>query len=405
MLDTGAGDGELAVNAPVASWLMLPLVAGHLAALPSASAPSNPISSPIPVIASIEGLPGTGLPSAPTGVTATATDGQAAVNWTAPRMEDGTQITNYLVTSSPPSAAVVVAGGQTHAVIGGLANGERFTFTVAAADSSGRGPRSTPSNSVTPEPLSTFTSTVSIRSVSAMFNGGACVDQGSQCFGIQQNSFVKSASGEYWVQNLVFVEDSVQHGWEAEGNYEIWNGTQQSVLACSGAILSGPNGQFCEWPVAWRPLQFPTRITLTSTVADGDVVLKNSLGSSTPAWSPGTGGINFIVDPHEMAVSSLRSLFAPETVIVGETGRHTVTFNGGSGSIASQLVLADGRTGDRDTQCVAQSSDTSTGESSVGFYWSASNQDGTTLVDFATHGGNPGDGDGVMVLPDSQMCA
>ena len=71
MLDTDARDGELALSAPVASWLMLPLVAGHLAALPSASAPSNPILSPIPVIASIGGLPDIDLPGAPTGVTAT----------------------------------------------------------------------------------------------------------------------------------------------------------------------------------------------------------------------------------------------------------------------------------------------------------------------------------------------
>jgi hypothetical protein len=403
MLDTDARDGELAVTAPVASWLMLPLVAGRLAALPYASAPSSPPS----VVASIGGLTQSDmrLPSAPTGVTATATDGQAEVNWTAPRMDGGGQINNYVVTSSPPGAAVVVARGQTRAVIGGLPNGERFTFTVAATDSSGRGPPSTPSNSVTPATLSTFTSTVSIRSVSAMFNGGACVDQGSQCFGIQQNSFVHSANGEYWVQNLVFVEDSVQHGWEAEGNYEIWNGTQQSILACSGTIASGSEGQFCEWPIQWRALKFPTRITLTSTVADGDMVLKNSLGDLFPAWSPGPGGITFIVDPHEMAVTSLLSLFAPETVIVGETGRHTVTFNGGSGSIESQMVLANGQTGDPDTQCVAQSSDTSTGESSVGFYWSAASRGGTNLVDFAAHGGNPGDGDGVMVLPDSEMCA
>ena len=408
MLDDDARDGELALTASVASWLMLPLVAGRLAALPSAATPSSPTS----VIASVGGLPGNAttqvdvrLPGAPTGVTATATDGQAEVDWTAPRMDNGNRISSYLVTSSPPTAAVVVAGGQTRAPIGGLPNGERFTFTVAATDSSGQGPPSTPSNGVTPQSLSTFTSTISIRSVRAMFNGGACVDQGSQCFGIQQNSFVHSASGEYWVQNLVFVEDSVQHGWEAEGNYEIWNGTQQSILACSGTILSGPSGQFCAWPMAWRALKFPAQIILTSTVADGDVVLKNSLGNSFSAWSPGPGGITSIVDPHEMQTTSLLSLFAPETVIVGETGRHTVTFNGGSGSIASQMVLANGQTADPDTQCVAQSSDTSTGESSVGFYWSAADQGGTNPVDFAAHGGSPGDGDGVKALPDTQMCA
>ena len=393
MLDIDARNGGLPLIGRVASWLMLPLVAGSLTALPAASTPASPTS----MVAL--------LPRAPTGVTASATDGQAEVNWTAPRSDDGSSINNYLITSSPPSSAVVVAGGQTHAAIGGLTNGERFTFTVAAADSSGRGPPSAPSNTVTPEPLATFTSTVSIRSVNAMFNGGACVDQGSQCFGIQQNSFVNSANGEYWVQNLVFVEDSRQHGWEAEGNYQIWNGTQQSIVACSGTILFGPNGQFCEWPMKWRPLKFPTRITLTSAVADGDLVLKNSLGNSLPGWSPGPAAIDFIVDRHVMAVTSLLSLFAPETVIVGETGRHTVSFNGGSGSIASRMVLANGQTGDPDTQCVAQSSDTSTGESSIGFYWSTASQGGTNLVDFVAHGGSQGDGDGVMVLPDSQMCA
>jgi hypothetical protein len=320
-------------------------------------------------------------------------------------MVGGGQISKYVVTSRPSSSAVVVAGGLTRAFIGGLTNGERFTFTVVATDSSGQGPPSIPSNGVTPEAISTFTSTVTIRSVSAMFNGGACVDQGSQCFGIQQNSFVQAANGDYWVQNFVFVEDSAGRGWVAEGNYEIWSGTQQSILACSGTILSGPYGQYCKWPMAWHNLHFPARVTLTSTVTDGDVMLADSFGNAFPAWSPGPGGVQFIVDPHEMAVPSWLSIYAPETVIVGETGRHTATFNGGSGSIASQIVLANGQTGDPDTQCVAQGGDTSTGESSVGFYWSTARQGGTSLVDFSTRGGGPGDGVGVKVLPDSQVCA
>jgi hypothetical protein len=433
MLGIDAGNGGLPLIGRVATWLMLPLVAGGLTALPAASAPAGPVSPAAsagtssnvgcsaqqPCLAdALHAAAGRDLdsdlllPGAPSGVTATASDGQAEVNWTASRTAGGLPISQYLVTSSPPGATMVVSGGKTRALVNGLPNGQRFTFTVAAADADGQGPASAPSNGVTPASLSSFTSTVSLRSVTAMFNGGACLDQGTQCFGIQQNSFVDSATdGEYWIQNVVFVEDTVQHGWVAEGNYEIWNGTQQSILACSGSITFGPHGEFCQWSMDWRPLTFPTRITLTSTVNDGDVVLGNSLGDVFPPWSPGgPGGVQFIVDLHQAAVPSLLSMYAPETVIVGETGRHNATFVGGSGSIASQVVLANGQGGVPQTQCVAQSSDTSTGETGVGFYWSTVTRGGATLLDFTTiHrsalGSGPGDGEGVKVLPGFQECA
>jgi fibronectin type III domain protein len=418
MLGISARNGGLVLIGRLAPWMLMPLAVGIPIAVPAGSVPPSRTSTTALTgvhagsvrqgkdeLVSALVQSSAGLPGAPTAVTATATDGQAEVNWTPPRIGGDAPISRYLVTSTPPGPTVTVTGGQTSALINGLSNGERFTFSVAADDASGEGPASLPSNGVTPESLSTFTSTVSMRSVSAMFNGGACVDQGSQCFGIQQNSFVHTATnGEYWVQNLVFVEDT-QHGWEAEGNYEIWNGTQQEILACDGAILSGPHGEFCQWPMDWQQLRFPARIKLSSTVADGDVVLKNSLGNVFPAWSPGPSGVQFIVDLHEADVPSMLSLYAPETVIVGETGRHTATFIGGSGSIASQMVLANGQVEVPDTQCVAESSDTSTGESSVGFYWSAAGQGGASLVDFATRGGKPGNGDGVKVLPGSQECS
>ena len=334
------------------------------------------------------------LPGAPIRVSAVATDGQAEVDWMSPRVDGGTGISKYVVTSSPPGAGDVVPGGQTRASINGLPNGRRFTFTVAAANASGQGRPSAPSNEVTPQSLSTFVSTVSIRSLQVMFNGGPCLDQGSQCFGIQQNSFVDTAlNGEYWIQNVVFIEDTVQHGWEAEGNYEIWNGAQQSIVACDGALESGSNGTFCAWPMVWRPLTFPARLTLTSTVADGDVVLSNSLGDVFPAWSPGPGGVQSIVDPHEAAGPSWLSLYAPETVIVGETGRHNATFVGGSGSIGSQMTLADGRTTGPESRCIAQSADTSTGETGVGFYWTDAARGGSSAVVFTAHRGGGADGD------------
>jgi hypothetical protein len=371
-------------------WLTVMLVTGDLATLPAASTPSSHVF----------------LPGAPIGVTATGTDGQAEVTWKSPQVDGAPEVDKYVVTSSPPSSAVVVPGGQTSVFLNGLTNGEQYTFSVAAVDVGGQGPASLPSNAVTPEPLSTFTSTVTLRSVSVLFNGGGCVDQGTQCFGIQQNSFIHTASDEeYWVQNLVFLEDTAERGWEVEGNYEIWNGTQQAILACSGTITSGPDGEFCQWPMAWHALTFPSQITLTSAVANGDVVLTNSLGDLFPAWSPGLDGAQFIVDLHETAAPSQLTMYAPETVIVGETGRHTAWFTGGSGSIASRTVLSNGQAEDPGTQCVAQSSDTSTGEAGVGFYWSTEFHGGTRLIDFAVHQGEPGDGDGVKVLPGSQVCA
>jgi hypothetical protein len=345
------------------------------------------------------------LPGAPTSVTATATDGQAEVDWASPRLGGSHGISRYVVTSFPPSGAVVVPGDQRRALINDLPNGERFTFTVDAIDANGQSLASMPSNAVTPESLSTFTSTVSIRSVDVMFSGGRCVGQGIECFGIQQNSFVQTDTDtEYWIQNLVFVEHTLLHGWEAEGNYEIWSGTQQSLLACSGTIVVGPVGAHCQWPETWRALKFPARISLTSAVANGGVLLSNSLGNLFPSWSPDPGGVESIVDLHEKTVPSYLNLYAPETVIVGEIGGHTATFIGGSGSIASEIVLSNGRTGNPDTSCVTRGGGTSTGEAGVGFEWSTASQGGMHPVDFAARQGMPGDGDGVEVLPGSQVC-
>ena len=89
-------------------------------------------------------------PGAPTGVTATAGNGSATVNWTAPASNGGSEITGYKVTASPGGATASTAGDQRSAVVGGLANGTSYTFTVQAQNVRGFGPASAPSNAVTP---------------------------------------------------------------------------------------------------------------------------------------------------------------------------------------------------------------------------------------------------------------
>jgi hypothetical protein len=97
---------------------------------------------------------GATAPGAPTGVSATAGDGSAAVSWTAPN-NGGSAITSYTVTPFIGSAAqtpVTVSGSPpaTSATVTGLTNGTAYTFTVSATNSVGTGSASSPSNAVTP---------------------------------------------------------------------------------------------------------------------------------------------------------------------------------------------------------------------------------------------------------------
>jgi Domain of unknown function (DUF1929)/Fibronectin type III domain len=109
--------------------------------VPSVSAPLNLSAAPT-------------APAAPTGVSATATQGSATVTWTAP--SPGTSpITSYTITpyiGSTAQTPTTITGSPpaTSTTITGLTNGTTYTFTVAASSAVGVGPASAPSNPVTP---------------------------------------------------------------------------------------------------------------------------------------------------------------------------------------------------------------------------------------------------------------
>jgi Fibronectin type III domain len=87
------------------------------------------------------------LPGAPTGVTATAGDGQATVTWVAPASTGTSPLTRYLVTAVDAAGVVfraTAAPGAAQAVVPDLLNGQRYTVRVRAVNSSGTGPSSTP---------------------------------------------------------------------------------------------------------------------------------------------------------------------------------------------------------------------------------------------------------------------
>src|ERR1700694_565175 len=89
------------------------------------------------------------LPSAPSNVTATAGgNSNATVSWTPPTFDGGTGITGYTVTSSPGGVTATVPGSATSATVNNLPGGTAYTFEVAASNIAGRGPNSSPSNSI-----------------------------------------------------------------------------------------------------------------------------------------------------------------------------------------------------------------------------------------------------------------
>jgi hypothetical protein len=102
----------------------------------NASGPGAP-SAPSPAV-----TPRT-LPGAPGGLTVTAGNGSAALQWTAPSSDGGSVITGYTVTTYSGSAVVqtkTVAAPATSATVTGLANGSPYSFTVAAINAAGTGP-------------------------------------------------------------------------------------------------------------------------------------------------------------------------------------------------------------------------------------------------------------------------
>jgi len=140
-----ASSGSLTVQTPANSALapygnyMLFIV--NKKGVPSVSAPLSLSATPA-------------APAAPTGVSATATQGSATVTWTAP--SPGTSpITSYTVTpyigsTARPATTVTGSPPATSATISGLTNGITYTFTVTATNAVGSGPASTASNPVTP---------------------------------------------------------------------------------------------------------------------------------------------------------------------------------------------------------------------------------------------------------------
>jgi fibronectin type 3 domain-containing protein len=111
----------------------------------------------------------TTAPGAPSGLTATAGNGQVSLSWTAPASDGGAQITSYDVyegtTGDVKTTAPAASSKGTSVTVKNLANGTTYYFKVAAVNTVGVGPASsaasaTPAAAITkPGPPSGLTAT------------------------------------------------------------------------------------------------------------------------------------------------------------------------------------------------------------------------------------------------------
>jgi len=95
------------------------------------------------------GTPPITAPDAPTGLTATAGDGQVTITFTAPANDGGSAITGYTVRSSSPFG-ITATGAGTTIIVTGLTNGTAYTFYVTATNIAGESVDSTVTSAVTP---------------------------------------------------------------------------------------------------------------------------------------------------------------------------------------------------------------------------------------------------------------
>jgi hypothetical protein len=187
-------------------------------------------------------------PSAPTGVSASAGNASATVNWTAPA-NNGSAISGYTITpfiGSTAQTPTTISGNPpaTTGTVTGLTNGTTYTFAVSATNASGTGPASAGSNLVTPKssyscPCNIFGST--LPSVVDSGDGGA-VNLGLQ--------FTADLNG--YITGVRF--------YKASSN----TGTHVGALWTAGGTLLGSVTFTNETASGWQQANFPAPVAVVA---------------------------------------------------------------------------------------------------------------------------------------------
>ncbi len=272
------------------------------------STPSSASSAVIPI----------GVPGAPTSVTATAGNTQAAINFSAPASTGGSPITGYTVTSSPSGGTDTNAGSTalTHTVTG-LTNGTAYTFTVTATNIVGTGSASSASNSITPSTVSAVSTnvTTNIARTTATLNGqitstgGADATESGFAYGTVANLSTVIATTTLGAQTSTASFLSNISSLSANTTYYVRAYAVNVSGTTTGSIIS-----FLTLPVV------PTVTTQAPTAGSGIFFTAN--GNITA-----TGGVNATTRGFAYGLTTAYGATTTETSSFG-TGAYTATISG-----------------------------------------------------------------------------
>jgi len=206
------------------------------------------------------------VPGAPTGLTVTASTGQAALSWTAPASNGGASITDYTIQYSSNAGSSYTtfshsASTATSATITGLATGS-YLFRVAAVNSAGTG------SYVTSSSTSITGASAALLSISR--SNGSSTFTGS---GTTASPFTRSAG-----YNFDDTDGLTRYSWTASGS-----ATVSVTLTYSDDDESGYTARIYKNGTQVGANISSGTVTRTFSVVASDVVTIGVGGSPPPA--------------------------------------------------------------------------------------------------------------------------
>jgi hypothetical protein len=263
--------------------------------LPSAFPSGNPAAATLIDAAAITNagsippwnhlLPQPTAPGAPSGVSATAGNGQATISFVAPGSNGGSAVSSYTVTSSPGGKTATGSGSPL--TVTGLTNGVSYTFTVTATNAVGAGPASAASNAVTPASSTVTPPAATTGSGSSGGGGGGGGGGALVTISITPKSQTVSAGG-----TATFTVTTMNSG----GGYLYGGSTSDGAAPnCNHALetatepgLLPPNGGSLTFTCTLSGVtsSFTNTITASGLTQNGDTVTASDSAAVTVTGSP-----------------------------------------------------------------------------------------------------------------------